>query len=189
MMDLLDGIWNGVTVGISTEQDVLSAFGSPSEIYHEDSTALKTTTYSYFDESDTQTGLIWITLKGDVVDVINLDSEAIQSKGGPRLMVDLVNLLGRPDIVSWSSLQGSRTLIWPTKGIAATVGFWAVEVDSSENHIWILEIFPPMDTNTFGESTYYADLIPEANLYPTSEANASEDPFDWNRFFQTPTPP
>ena len=172
------GNWKGIRIGNSTESDAQEIFGEPSRVYQ---------TYDGgvgYEYSNSDRPVWMIDFRSGIVDQITVDLVSIKTASGPEHMVDLADLLGQPEIVSWSSLEGARTLVWPNNGIAATVFVESIKVESPYNWVRVLKLFPRMDRSVYETTIYYFGLIPKDNPFAETP-ELPEDPFDWQGYFQT----
>jgi hypothetical protein len=169
--DFLNGTWRGVTIQTSTEQDVIRILGQPNEKLPQKGTLV-------YRKDGRQ---IIVQFANGVVDQLTANFEEVRLASGAQIMLDVVNVLGRPEWVTWSPLEESRTLVWANKGVAATVLVNRLNVDAPQNLIRGMDLFPKMELSAYKQSKYYSSRLPPINPNLASDGSLGkiEDPFKW----------
>ncbi len=172
--DFSNGVWRGVTIGKSNEQDVLKALGAPSEKIAQSG--------MYIYRRDGRQ--IILQFANGVVDQLTVNFEEVRAASGAQIMLDVVNALGRPEWVTWSPLEESRTLIWASKGVAVTVLVNRLNLDAPQNLIRGMDLFPKTELGAYKQSRHYHERVPPTNPNVVSDGSLGkiEDPFKWELF-------
>jgi len=179
--DFSNGVWRGVTIGKSNEQDVVKILGTPNE------KIVQSGAYIY--RRDGRQIILQFT--NGVADQLTANFEEVRAASGAQVMLDLLKVLGRPDWVTWSPLEESRTLIWASKGVAATVLVNRLNVDAAQNLIRGMDLFPKMELSAYKQSKYYSARVPSTNPNMVSDGSLGkiEDPFKWELFLTVTATP
>lgn len=179
--DFSNGVWRGITIGKSNEQDVLKILGTPNEKIAQSGTTI-------YRRDGRQ---IILQFADGVVDQVTTNFEEVRAASGAQIMLDLLKVLGRPEWVTWSPLEESRTLIWASKGVAATVLVNRLNVDAPQNLIRGMDLFPKNELNAYKQSKYYLARVPPTNPNLASDGSLGkiEDPFKWELFLTVTATP
>jgi hypothetical protein len=161
-------------MGKSNEQEVLKMLGTPNE------KIAQTGTYIYRRDGRQ----IILQFANGVADQLTANFEEVRVASGAQTLLDVVNVLGRPEWVTWSPLEESRTLVWANKGVAATVLVNRLNVDAPQNLIRGIDLFPKMEMSAYKQSKYYLARVPPTNPNLASDGSLGkiEDPFRWELF-------
>lgn len=172
--DFSNGVWRGITIGKTNEQDVLKILGTPNEKLAQNGMVI-------YRRDGRQ---IILQFANGVVDQLTANFEEVRAASGAQIMLELVKALGRPEWVTWSPLEESRTLIWANKGVAAIVLVNRLNVDAPQNLIRGMDLFPKMELNVYKQSKYYLARVPPTNPNLASDGSLGkiEDPFKWELF-------
>lgn len=172
--------WLNVTIGESTEQDIIAEFGEPDLTRLRPDGRPEACLY-IFKEDDGNSFNVWIA--GDTV--IGLEfgqtyprQPTFQRAEIPRTFEQAKELYGRAELVGYSNGGFARTIVWPTKGIQAEVS-----IVSESLAIGAIRYFTPMTEEEFYNSLWSNYILEEnPTLYPTSDLRdtAPKDPFDWD---------
>jgi hypothetical protein len=165
--------WQGITIGVSTEQDVVAAFGEPDRIHTwRDERGIRGCVYRYQRPNLYPTFI----LAGDRV--IGIDLRTEPGETGPAGQLETIDnvreLFGRADIVGYSGDLGAgyRSVVWLDEGILA-------QAIVSGPIVYII-YFTPMTESEFADSMW-SGLVLYTN--PTLETDYADhfprDPFDW----------
>ncbi|MBI5081323.1 MAG: hypothetical protein HZB17_08495 [Chloroflexi bacterium] len=179
--DFSNGVWRGITIGKSNEQDVLKILGTPNEKIAQSGTTI-------YRRDGRQ---IILQFADGVVDQVTINFEEVRAASGAQIMLDLVKALGRPEWVTWSPLEESRTLIWANKGVAATDLVNRLNVDAPQNLIRGMDLFPKLELGAYKQSKYYLARVPPTNPNLASDGSLGkiEDPFKWELFLTVTATP
>ena len=134
-----NGVWRGIVIGKSDEQDVLKVLGTPNEKIAQSG--------SYVYRGDGRQMVI--EFSNGTVDHVTANSEEAKTVLKMYVLVDIVKVLGKPEWVTWSAQEESRTLVWATQGVAATTFINNFEVDSTNNLLRGIDLFPKMDLESY----------------------------------------
>jgi hypothetical protein len=173
--DFSNGVWRGIVIGKSSEQDVTKILGTPNEKIAQSA--------SYVYRGDGRQMVI--EFSGGVADHITANSEETKAVLKMYVLVDVVKILGKPEWVTWSAQEESRTLVWATKGVAATTFINNFEVDSTNNVLRGIDLFPKMDLESYRKSRHYLTRVPTTNPNAIREGQLGkvEDPYRWANYF------
>ena len=179
--DFSNGVWRGIVIGKSDEQDVLKVLGTPNEKIAQSG--------SYVYRGDGRQMVI--EFSNGTVDHVTANSEEAKTVLKMYVLVDIVKVLGKPEWVTWSAQEESRTLVWATQGVAATTFINNFEVDSTNNLLRGIDLFPKMDLESYKKSRHYLARVPTTNPNAIREGQLGkvEDPYRWAKYFgATATP-
>jgi hypothetical protein len=169
--DFQQGLWRGVTVHKSTPADVRQILGEPNEQVPQ----LDSFVYR---QSGRQ---IVVEFVDGVVEIITANYQEVRVTTQMQVMPEVLQVLGKPDWVTWSPLEESRTLIWAQQGVAVTVLMNRLNVDASQNLIRALDLFPAAALADYKQSHHFRTRVPPTN--PNEELDGKlgkvEDPFKW----------
>ena len=167
--------WLDITIGYSTERDLVAKLGRPQNIspWPGNATNPLACIYRYQLEDGSQ---FWVA--GNKVIGIGFWKSTAQFNADdlPGTMVEAIDLYGRPEIVGWSSIYGSgyRSVIWVDRGIQAEIDVYGDGMITD-----ILYFTPVSDFSALP----WARLVLEKN--PTLDTDSPDmmprDPFDWGK--------
>lgn len=171
--------WLGITVGSSTEQDVIDELGVPESSRLWPGDQPQACVYIY--KADVSALRVW--LAGNVV--IGLEFGLLYPHPAfgmvevPQTFEEAKEQFGHAELVGYSRhVNGVRSVIWLSHGVQAEINL----VADSLPVISIL-YFTPMTQEEFRNSVW-SSLILDSNpsLQPGSDfrENLPKDPFDWN---------
>ncbi len=165
--------WSGITVGITSMQEVISKLGEPIRIKQtniEENSVM--VCELIFDKST-----FWVS--GDTVVGIEFASFGKRSpeEDLPQNIEDLARQYGKPDIVGWSSRYGPnyRLAIWPEKGVAAEI----LVSDQISKVVSVL-YFSPLPTSEFTISTFSFRVKFSRPEIGDVVDTSPQDPFNWD---------
>lgn len=171
--------WLDITIGESTEQDVVNRFGVPDLTRLWPREQPQACIYVY--KETTNTFRVW--LAGNTV--IGLESgrtygdAAFHMKGAPLTFEQAKELYGRAELIGYSNLEyGMRSVAWINQGVQAEVSIYIEGMPIST-----IRYFTPMTEEQFSDSLW-SQLILDEN--PTQGPPyelidiGPKDPFDWD---------
>ncbi|MEW5873328.1 MAG: hypothetical protein AB1894_28975, partial [Chloroflexota bacterium] len=169
--------WLGMTVGYSTEQDLVAKLGKPKSVFPWPTNVGKplACVYRYQLEDWPK---FWLA-KNKIIGIeFSKSTVEFHTDELPGTLHEAKSLYGRPELVGWSSIYGAgyRSVVWLNRGIQAEV---AVGGDC-----WIANIlyFTPMGDDEF-DASLWSQLVLTTN--PTLNSDQPDtmprDPFDWDR--------
>jgi hypothetical protein len=169
--------WYGITIGSSTEQDLINKLGEPSTRapWPPSRGKLVACVYRYADLDNFSE--FWLT-GGKVVAIqIATHDDETRLRGQPATLDELKELYGRADLVGWHPVYGAghRSVVWTSEGMLAIV--FRGEPDD-----WIGRIlyFPPMSHDEFSDSMWsWYVLYTNPTLDTDVIDTLPRDPFDW----------
>ncbi len=170
--------WLGITVGKSTEQDVIAIYGKPkrTRLWPPDQPEACILIYTLDDDS-----ILNFWLAGDLVIGFGVGQPYPLRDfpiDAPRTLEEAKDLYGRAEIVGYSTGgYGARSVVWLRHGMQATVN-----IRTDDNSIDRILYFTPITEDEFHNSLWSGLVLDEnPTLYPGSDVwdNAPKDPFEW----------
>lgn len=155
--------WRGLTLGESTEEEVLQALGTPSEV--RDAPVRNVSIWSY--QSDHGWQEVGISSKGQLV-YVWFDSECEEEEYYCDLR-DYLKAYGEPERVTWGVYSKyKRTFIWSSEGVAleGQIPAWVGEREAMVHYV---ELFEPMEMEVYLE-TWGQDIQPWEDPYGQEDA-------------------
>lgn len=170
--------WLGITVGKSTEQDVLAIYGEPkrTRLWPPDQPEVCIFIYTLDDDS-----FLNFWLAGDLVVGLEVGQPyPLRSLpiDVPRTLEQAKQLYGRAEIVGYSSGgYGVRSVVWLSHGVQAEVS-----TITDNDGVGPILYFTPITEDEFRNSLWSGLVLDEnPTLYPGSDLSdyAPKDPFEW----------
>lgn len=169
--------WLGITVGKSTEQDVITAFGEPkrTRLWPPDQPEACIFIYTLDDDS-----IIRVWLAGDMIIGLEVGQPYPLRDfpiDAPRTLEEAKKLYGRAEIVGYSTGGFVRSVVWLSHGVQAEIS-----LISDNNGVGSILYFSPLTEDEFRNSLWSGLVLDEnPTLYPGSDLSdyAPKDPFEW----------
>lgn len=166
--------WSGITVGITTEDELLAKLGEPSSITAWPSNEPQACIYRYQDLNNHPT--FWLADSKVVGACFSTYDEQTRLDGQPATFNQAKELYGRAEIVGWTLSLGAgyRSVVWLRYGVLAEISY------RGKQNIGTITYFMPMNEEEFRNSVW-STLVMETN--PTTKTDNvdtyPQDPFNW----------
>lgn len=176
MQDSILWDWMDITVGQSSEEEIIAKFGPPEQTVVWPITASPVACVYYYHRDDVFFG-VWLA-GGQAIGLEFRDIKPnyrINETAMPASFEQAKQLYGRADIVGWSDRgSGFRSIAWLEQGIQADISLIA------NNRIAIARFFPEFTSEEF-EATLWSNLVfNEQSSGGDVVDTAPRDPFDWS---------